>query len=192
MCRKCLLDVDTRTSAANLTRVKVDTNVGKLNGLINVSIFKDNVGGLTTELKSDLLEVGGSSSAHNVATSSGRASEGNLLDSHVGGNVLASLTVTRDNVKNTRGETNLLGKLCSVKSGEGSGLGGLQNNGVTSGKGRANLPRKHEQRKVPGNNLATDTNGLSADVVKVARARVNNITVDLVGPTAVVSDTVGR
>ena len=46
-----LLDVDTRTSAANLTRVKVDTNVGKLNGLINVSIFKDNVGGVTTELK---------------------------------------------------------------------------------------------------------------------------------------------
>ena len=60
----------------------------------------------------------------------------------------------------------------SVKSERGVGLGGLQNNGVTSGKGRANLPRKHEQRKVPGNNLATDTNGLSADVVKVARARV--------------------
>ena len=69
------------------------------------------LGELPPSSKSDLLEVGGSSSAHNVATSSGRASEGNLLDFHVGGNVLASLTVTRDNVKNTRGETNLLGKL---------------------------------------------------------------------------------
>jgi hypothetical protein len=107
-------------------------------------------------------------------------------------NVLASLAVTRDNIKNTRGETNLLGKLSSVKRREGSGLGRFQDNSVTSGECGANLPRKHEQRKVPGNDLTTDTNGLSANVIKVARTRVNNVTIDLVGPAAVVSDTVCR
>ncbi|OZJ02100.1 hypothetical protein BZG36_05212 [Bifiguratus adelaidae] len=55
------------------------------------------------------------------------------------------------------------------------------------GKSRTNLPCKHEQGEVPGDNAPDDTNGLVASVGEDAGG-INDLAMDLVGPSCVVSD----
>ena len=154
-----LLDKDTGTGAAALAVVEVDAKVDPRNGLLNVGVVKDNVGRLATKLEGDLLQVGGGSSLHDGATNNGGASKGNLVNVHVRGNGgTGSLAEAGDQVEDTSREAGLLDELSENESRERSLLSSLHDDTVASGQGRANLPGKHEQREVPGDNLAADTN----------------------------------
>lgn len=153
-----LLDKDTGTSTAALAVVVVDTKVDPVDGLLDVGILEDDVGGLATKLEGDLLEVGRSSSLHDLSANDGRTSEGDLVNVHVrreGGT--GSLAVTRDKVEDTSRETSLLNELSEDESGERSLLSSLHDDGVTSGQSRSDLPCQHEKGEVPGDNLTADT-----------------------------------
>lgn len=153
-----LLDVDARAGAAGLAVVEVDAEVGPRDGLLNVGVVEDNVGGLATKLQGNLLQVGGGGSLHDHAADDGRTSEGDLVDVHVGGQGSAgSAAETRDDVQNSRRETGLLDEVGEHESGQRGLLGRLHDDGVTRGQGGGNLPRQHEQGEVPGDNLGADT-----------------------------------
>ncbi len=79
-----LLDEDPGTGTATLPVIQEDTEASPLDGLVNVSIGEDDVGGFTTELESDVFEVGGGSGLHDHSADSGGTSESNLADLHVG------------------------------------------------------------------------------------------------------------
>lgn len=68
-----LLHVDTRTSTAALAVIVEDTKVDPGDGVVNVGVVEDNVGGLATELEGDLLEVGTGCGLHNLTTNNGGA-----------------------------------------------------------------------------------------------------------------------
>ena len=154
-----LLDVDTRTSAAALSVVEVDTKVDPVDGLVKVGIGKDNVGALAAELEGDLLQVGASSRLHNLSANDGGTSEGNLVNAHVGRHgSTGDLSETSDDVDDTWWEARLLYELAGYVCGQRCLLGSLQDDGVTGGNGRANLPCPHEQGEVPGDNLTANTN----------------------------------
>lgn len=154
-----LLYVDTRTSAAGLTMVEVDTKVDPVEGLVQISVGEDNVGALASELESDLLQVGAGGSLHDLTTDNGGTSEGNLVDIHVGRDgSTRNLTETGDDVDDTWWETGFLDEAGSNICGQRSLLGSLDDNGVTSGNGRANLPSPHEKREVPWDDLTAHTN----------------------------------
>ena len=78
-----LLDVNTRSSTAALAVVVEDSEIDPRDSVINVGVVKDNVWRLATKLKGDLLEVGSSSSLHDLATNDGRTSESDLVNVHV-------------------------------------------------------------------------------------------------------------
>ena len=152
------LNVDTRSSAAALSVVEVDTKVDPVDGLVDVGIGEDNVGRLATKLEGDLLQVGASSRLHDLATDNGGTSESNLVNAHVGGHGSTSdLTETGNDVDDTRRETSLLDECAGNVGGEGGLLSSLQDDGVTGSDGRTNLPCPHEQGEVPGNDLTADT-----------------------------------
>lgn len=154
-----LLDVDTGTGAAALSVVVVDTKVNPVDGLLDVGILEDDVGGLATKLEGDLLEVGRGSSLHDGSADDSGSSEGDLVNVHVGGQGSTSgLAVAGDEVEDTGRETSLLDELSENKGGEGSLLSSLHDNGVTGGQGRADLPCQHEKGEVPGDDLTADTN----------------------------------
>lgn len=184
-----LLDKQPRAGAAALTVVEEDTKVGPRDGVVNVSILEDDVGGLATQLEGDLLEVAlGSGLEDGTADSSGTG-EGNLVNVHVAGDGSTSdTTETGDDVDHTRGETSLLDELTGVQTGKRGLLGGLEDDGVTGGNGGGDLPRPHEEGEVPGDNLTADTNGLVTGVGEGLGVGVNSLTVDLVGPAGVVTD----
>ncbi len=165
------LNVDTRTGTAALTVVVVDTKVDPRDGLLDIGVIEDNVGGLATKFQGDLLQVGGGSSLHDGTTDKGRASEGNLVDVHVGRNSgTGNSAKAREDVDDSGRETSLLDQVGENQSGQRGLLSGLEDNGVAGGQGGADLPSQHQQRKVPGDDLAADTN-LCISVSLLARGR---------------------
>jgi hypothetical protein len=101
-------------------------------------------------------------------------------------------TEAGDDVDDTGGEASLLDQLGDVETRQGGLLGGLQDNCVAGGGGRSDLPGPHEQGEVPGDNLATDTDGLVTGVVHGVGVGVDGLAANLVGPSAVVTQATGR
>lgn len=153
-----LLNVDSATSTAALAVVEEDTKVDPRDGVVNVGVIEDNVGGLATKFEGDLLQVAASSGLHDLATDEGGTGEGDLVDIHVGGNgCTTDLTETSNDVDNTWWETSLLDERGGDVTGKRGLLSGLNNNSVTAGNGRTNLPCPHEKGEVPWDDLTTNT-----------------------------------
>jgi len=185
-----LLDVDTRTSAAALSVVEVDTKVDPVDSLIDVGIGKNNVRALATELEGNLLQVGASSRLHDLATDNSGTSEGNLVNAHVSGHGgTGDLTETGNDVDHTRGKASLLDQCTGNVRRKRGLLSSLQDDCVTGGDGGTDLPCPHEDGEVPGNDLTADTNRLLADVVECVGCCVDDLALDLIGPTSVVPQT---
>src|SRR4030081_3038713 len=69
----------------------------------------------------------------------------------------ASGTVSRDDVHHARGQTYLVADFRKCKRSKRSKLGGLQHDGVSRRQSGRNLPRQHQQRKVPWDDLSYNT-----------------------------------
>lgn len=136
-----LLDVDAGSGAAHLPVVKEDAKVDPADCVVDVCVVEHNVGGLSTELESHLLEVGVGSGLHDHAPNGGGAGEGDLVDVHVGGDGgTGDAAETGDDVDDTGGEAGLLDEGCGHEGGERGLLGGLNDDDVTGGNGGTNLP----------------------------------------------------
>lgn len=186
------LNQDTGTSAAALTVVVEDTEVGPGDSVVNVGIIEDNVGGLATQLEGHLFEVTLGGGLEDSTTNKGGASEGDLVDVHVvrdGGT--GHTTETGDDVNHTGGDASLLDQLGSIETGQRSLLGSLEDNSVTGSDGRTDLPGPHQQGEVPGDDLSADTDGFVASVVQGLRVGVDGLTMDLVGPATIVAQATG-
>ena len=140
-----ILDVDTRSSTAALAVVKEDAKVDPADGILNVRIVEDDVGALAAQLQGNLLQVRAGCRLHDLPANNGRAGEGDLVDVHVGGDGSASgLAEAAENVDHTWRETGFLDEFGGVESAEWSLLSRLQDDGVATGDGGANLPGPHE------------------------------------------------
>lgn len=187
-----LLNQKTGTGAAALTVVVEDTEVGPGDGVVNVSVVEDDVGGLATQLESHLLQVTLGSGLHDGAANQGRTSEGNLVNVHVAGDGgTGHTTETGDDVDDTSGDARLEHQLSGIEGRQGSLFCRLEDDGVTGGQSGADLPRPHEEREVPGDDLTANTNGLVAGVGEGLVVGVNGLTVDLVGPATIVAQALG-
>ena len=153
------LDVDTRAGTAALAVVEEDTEIDPGDGIVDISIVEHDVRALSTKLKGHLLEIRSGGGLHDLSANNGATGKGDLVDVHVGGHGGTShLTESGDDVDNASGETSLFDQLGGEESAEGSLFGGLEDDGVTSGKGGAELPCEHEQGEVPWDDLSADTN----------------------------------
>lgn len=153
------LHVDTRSGAAALAVVEVDTKVDPADGLLDIGIVEDDIGRLAAQLEGDLLEVRRGSGLHDGAANNSGASKGDLVDVHVGRDGSAgSLPEARDDVENTGRETSLFDELSKDKTGQRRLLSGLENNSVTGSQSRSNFPAEHQKWEVPWDDLAADAN----------------------------------
>lgn len=94
-----------------------------------------------------------------MAADNGGTSEGNLVNIHMRGyGSTGNLSETRDYVDDSWWEASLLHQICGNESRERCLLSSLENNRVTGGNSRSNLPCPHEQWEVPGDDLTANTN----------------------------------
>ena len=161
------LDIDTRTSAAALAVVEENAEVDPRDGVFDVGIVEDNVGGFAAQLKGDLLEVGFGRSLEDGSARHSGAGEGHLINVHVGSNCsTTSLAEAGEDVDNTGWEACLLDERAGIQTRQRGLLGRLQENGVTGGNGRADFPCPHQQWEVPRDDLTANADGLVSCVVE--------------------------
>jgi len=116
-----------------------------VNGLLEVCVVEDDVRALSTEFKGDALEVALGSGFHDFSADENRTGEGDLSDTMVFGDGLTNdWSVSNDEVKDTRGEASFADHVSDDESGQRGKLGRLHDNGVSGGKGGANLPAHHQ------------------------------------------------
>ena len=72
----------------------------------------------------------------------------------------ASRTVAGHNVDDSGGQSRFLAKVSESERSERREFSGLQHHGVSGSQSGSNLPCRHKQRKIPGNNLPNDTTRL--------------------------------
>ena len=157
---------------------------------VQVGVGEDDVRALAAQLEGGALErVGG-----RLLDDLGRidvAGEGDLVDVGMrdqGG--AGRLAEAVDDVDDAGGEAGLDGQLADPQGGQRRLLGGLHHDGVAAGQGRAPLPGEHQQREVPGDDLADDADRLAQRVRQEAAAHRDGLALDLVGPAGVVAQRV--
>lgn len=188
-----LLDQDAAAGTAALAVVEVDTKVDPRDGVLDIRVVEDDVGALAAQFERDLLEVTLGSGLEDLATDHGGAREGNLVNVHVGGDgSTGGAAETGEDVDDSWREARLDDELGGIEGGERGLFRGLEDDGVSGGDDGADFPGEHEQGEVPRDDLATDPNGLVAGVVEGFRVGVDDLAVDLIGPTTVVPDASGR
>ena len=95
----------------------------------------------------------------------GRSGEGDLVDIRMLGQRRARcLAEAGDDVDHAGGDAGLEDQLAEAQRRERRLLGGLEHDGAARRQGRRQLPGRHHQRKVPGDDLADDTDGLPQGV----------------------------
>lgn len=151
--------------------VEEDAEVDPGDRVLDVGIVEHDVGALATEFEGDLLEVGSGGCLHDGAANDGAAREGDLINVHVRRHGRPrGLTEAGKDVDDARWEASLFDELGGIEGTERSLLGGLEDNDVAAGNGRPDLPGPHEEREVPWDDLAADTD-LDGGTVSLATLR---------------------
>jgi hypothetical protein len=159
--------------------VEVDAVDDPLDGLVERRVVEDDVRGLAAELERELL-AGAGELALDRLPDLGRAGERDLVDVRVLDERSAGAAVARDDVHDTGGQLRLAQDVAEEERGQRRRLGRLQDHGVPRREGGRDLPREHQEREVPGDDLAGD-----ADRLGLA---VRECVLELVGPARVVEE----
>jgi len=116
-----------------------------VNGLLEIRIVEDDVRALSTQLEGNVLEVALGGGLHNLPANEGRTGECDLLDTVVLADGLTDgVSVSDNEVEDTRGEANFTGHVGDHESSQGSQLGGLHNDDVSGSESGADLPAQHQ------------------------------------------------
>ena len=113
----------------------------------------------------------------------GRARERDLVDVRVRDERGAGAAVAGDDVDDARRQLRLAQDVAEEQRGQRRRLGRLEHDGVAARERRRDLPREHQQREVPRDDLAGDADR--------ARRPVRERVLELVGPARVVEEVRG-
>jgi hypothetical protein len=158
---------ESRAGAAHLALVEEDSHHRAVDCLLDVGIGEHDVRRLAAKLKRDLRQVVGRGFAINLPTSV-EPVKATFVDTGMRGERGAgSFAVTGNDVDDAVGEALLPESTCRAPSRrDGRLLGGFQHDGVAGGERGREFPRGHQQRKVPGNDLAANADRLAQRVVE--------------------------
>ena len=116
------------------------------------------------------------------------AGKGDLVHVHVprqGG--AGRRAVAGHDVNHAVGEAGFLGQRRHAQGRQRRLLGRLEDDGIAASEGRTPLPRLHQQREVPRNDLADDADGFVARVAEIRPFDGDGLAVILVGPAGVIA-----
>ena len=206
-----LLNIYPGSGAAALAVVEENTKIDPRNRILNIRIVEDNIRALATKLQGNLFQIRASGRFHDLPANNGRSGESDLVNVHVGREgSTGNLAEAGDDVDDTRWEASFFDELGGVEGAERGLFGGLENDDVAAGNGRADLPGPHEEWEIPWDDLRADTdldgllsvsgfckamvgstNRFLLGVVERLGIRLNNLAVDLICPAAVISEASG-
>ena len=135
-----------------------------LDCLIQIRVLKDKQRRLSAGLKGDVLKVD-ARHLHDRPRRVRGSGERNLVDTEVTRDGRARvLAQAIQDINHARREAGLLDQITKHESAQRRLLGRLQHHSITARQRRPQLPRRHGQREVPGNDLPAHANGLAQRV----------------------------
>ena len=150
-----LLHEQARASAADLALVEPDGVDDGVDGGVEIGRVEDNDRRLAAELERHLNAQPGGLAPEQLANSGG-AGEGDLIDARVVAEVAAHLAGSREDVDHAGRHAGLRHDLGEEDGRQGRVGGRLEHNAVAHRQSRSDLPREHEQGKVPRDDLPDD------------------------------------
>ena len=174
------LNEQARAGAAHLSLIEPDRIDDALDHTVEIRVVEHDEWALAAELEGELLAAAGGRLANDTAHF-GRAGEGDFL--HVGmlDQEFAGRPVTGDDVEYARGQAGGLRDLCKTQRGQWRELRGLQDHGVSGGECRRDLPRDHQQREVPRDDLPDDADRHVAGELGVTELRPPGVVIEVPG-----------
>ena len=147
-----LLHEQARAGAADVALVEEDAVDDALDGLVERRVVEDDVGGLAAELEAQALGRAGDAALDQLADL-GRARERDLVDAVVLDERLPDRGAAGDDVDDAGRQVALGDDLGERERRQRRRLGGLEHDGVARRERRRDLPGRHQQREVPGDDL---------------------------------------
>ena len=166
-----LMNKQPRAGAAALAMIEEDRVRRTGDGRIEIGIFEHNIRRLAAELERDFLQVVGSGS-HDQLAHFGRAGESDLVDIRMRGQRGAGrFAEAGDDIHHTIWNARLLHQLAKPQRAERSLLRRFEHDRATSGQRRPQLPSRHQERKIPRDNLPDHSDRLALGIGEELRAR---------------------
>ena len=184
-----LLDEQPRAGAAALALIEKQAELGPGDGRVEVGVGEDHVRAFATQLKRQSLQRG-SGIDHDFLSGLEMACEGDLVDPRMFHHRGPRLAIAEHDVDDAIGDARLLSQFSQPQTSERRLLGRLHDDRTAGGQSWSPLPCGHQQRKIPGDDLADDADRLAARIAEIVSANRNRVPRELVGPAGVVADAV--
>src|ERR1700732_3674959 len=182
------LDEKARSRIPTLSLTEEQTRMPTLDRLIHIGIGKNDVRALTTELECYALEIRRRGRLHDQSADFCRAGKRNFIHVHVIRDSRAcGGSVTRQQIHHARRETGFDKQFTYSQCRKRGLFGGLHHHGASRCQRGTKLPRLHQQREIPRNNLADDADGFVARVTEVIPIYRDRLALNLVCPSRVVA-----
>mmetsp|Transcript_51680 Transcript_51680/g.137661 ORF Transcript_51680/g.137661 Transcript_51680/m.137661 type:complete len:252 (-) Transcript_51680:299-1054(-) len=185
-----LVDVDAARGAAALAHVDEQADVASCGGLVQIRILAYDHGALTAKLQRHLLQIGLAGRLHDPVAHGRAPRERHLANVRVPcDEVPCGGAMAVDDVDDPWGEASLLDKVAHQQARQRGLLAQLHHHCAAHRQCWAQLPRHHEQWKVPRDDRAHYADWLVERETKLAaRARRggDHLASDLVSPACIV------
>jgi hypothetical protein len=181
---------------AALAMVEEDAGGCALDGGIDIGIVQDDVGRLAAQFQAHPAQIvrGG---LDDQLADFGRAGEGDLVDIRMRGQCRArGFAKAGHDIDYAVGKPGFQQQLAQLQAGQRRFFRYLEHHGAAGGERGAQLPGRHQQREIPGNDLAhhADRFGPDEGVIFTRRYQVrkgDGLAFDLGGPAGHVVEQVG-
>jgi hypothetical protein len=141
--------------AADLPLVEPDGVDQAFDGAVDIGVVEDDVGGLAAQLEREGFARAGRRLA-DAAAHGGGAGEGDLGDAGMLDDRLPRRAVAGDDVDDALRQPGLPADIGEKQRGERGVFCGFQDHRVSRGERGRDLPRQHQEREVPRDDLAAD------------------------------------
>ena len=135
--------------------IEINSGDDSFNRLIDRRVFENNVGCLATELERQFLFRSCNGMQNSFADFS-RAGERDLIDIRMLNQRATGFARAGHDVDHAFGQFSFLKNFREMHRGDRRRLGRFQDTGISAGEGRREFPCRHQQRKIPGNDLTCD------------------------------------
>ena len=173
-----LLHQQPRARAAHLPLVEPDAVDKAFHSGIKIGVVEDNERALAAEFERQFL-TGIRRDLADDAANFGGTGECNLVDPRMLNDGRAGSTVAVDDVQHALGQPNLVRNLGEGQRGERRVLRWLNHDSASRRQRRRYLPRKHQQRKIPRNDLPHHARRRIARELFIAQLRPSRMVIEM-------------
>lgn len=176
------------TRSANLALVRKDPEMRPLNSLLEIGIRKNQQRRLSACLQRNILQRP-CSKFHDLFPRGSGSRKRNFIYKRMRDQRRASLfTVSINDIHHTGWKSRFDNQRPEDENTQRRLLSSFDNDCITAGESRTQLPRRHGQGIVPWDDLAYHTNGLTERIRELGVRRTDRLAERLVSPAAVVAD----